>query len=208
MPFPANYEEMETAGYRWLRMITCESCGESVEIFSTPGKRELGMVPMCLLTSKAVKHFEICQPKEETNGKAIGGLGEDLHSDPREQRNGPEETERSVRNDGATGPDINSGRVLGRQSSINGKHSQASLPMGGRDDEGSAIKLYGVTDKNMIAVGWSEGTLKVQFRFGAYLYSNVAEDAFLKIKANPFPNALFTKIIKSKPELYPCTKVS
>ena len=69
MPFPVNYEELEAAGYRWIRMIICESCGESVEIFSTPGKRELGMVPMCLLTSTAVKHFEVCQPKGELSGR-------------------------------------------------------------------------------------------------------------------------------------------
>ena len=73
--------------------------------------------------------------------------------------------------------------------------------------QGSGIKLYGIRDKNMMAVGWQDGTLKVAFRFGTYLYANVAEDAYLKIKNNPYPNALFTKLVKSKPDLYPCTKV-
>ena len=60
----------------------------------------------------------------------------------------------------------------------------------------------------MIAVGWQDGTLKVAFRFGTYLYANVAEDAYLKIKKNPYPNALFVKLVKNHPELCPCTKVA
>ena len=59
----------------------------------------------------------------------------------------------------------------------------------------------------MMAIGWQDGTLKVAFRFGTYLYANVAEEAYLKIKANPYPNALFVKLVKNHPELYPCTKV-
>ena|ERR1035437_4643942 len=70
------------------------------------------------------------------------------------------------------------------------------------------IKFYGVTDKNMVACGWFEGTLEIVFRYGRYQYANVPEDTFVKIRNNPFPNALFTKLVKNHPELYPCTKVS
>jgi hypothetical protein len=69
------------------------------------------------------------------------------------------------------------------------------------------IKLYGVTDKNMIACGWLAGVLAVQFRYGRYHYANVAEDVFTKIWNNPFPNAIFVKLVKNHPELYPCTKL-
>ena len=78
-------------------------------------------------------------------------------------------------------------------------HEQASPP--------HQIKLYGVTDKNMIACGWLAGVLAVQFRYGRYHYANVAEDAFTKIRNNPFPNAIFVKLVKNHPELYPCTKM-
>ena len=87
-------------------------------------------------------------------------------------------------------------------------YSGGRLHDSGRDAQGSGIKLYGVRDKNMIAVGWQDGTLKVAFRFGTYLYANVAEDAYLKIKKNPYPNALFVKLVKNHPELCPCTKVA
>jgi hypothetical protein len=73
--------------------------------------------------------------------------------------------------------------------------------------EPQTIKLYGVTDKNMIAAGWLGGTLAIQFRYGKYHYANVAEDVFQKIRNNPFPNSLFVKLVKNHPELYPCTKV-
>ena len=75
------------------------------------------------------------------------------------------------------------------------------------DAGGPQIKLYGVTDKNMIAVGWLGGTLAIQFRYGKYHYANVPEDVFQKIRNNPFPNSLFVKLVKNHPELYPCTKM-
>ena len=59
----------------------------------------------------------------------------------------------------------------------------------------------------MIAVGWLDGTLAIQFRYGKYHYANVDEDVFQKIRNNPFPNSLFVKLVKNHPELYPCQKV-
>ena len=144
MPFPANLEALQAAGYVYSHWQVCPECGEGIEVWKTPGKRELAMQPMCELLRPAIRHYLTCAPKQEEAKPA----------------------------------------------------------------QGSGIKLCGVRDKNMIAVGWQDGTLKVAFRFGTYLYANVAEDAYLKIKKNPYPNALFVKLVKNHPELCPCTKVA
>jgi hypothetical protein len=68
--------------------------------------------------------------------------------------------------------------------------------------------MYGVTDKNMLACGWRDGTLEIAFRFGRYQYANVAEDVFVTLRKVPYPNAYFSKVIKAHPELYPFTKLS
>ena len=199
MPFPSTQEAMFATGYEYSRWEKCSVCGLDVEIYITPGKREIAMEPMPSNSSPAIRHYERCNiaPKqEEQSGTAndandvagrdgdggdagrLGGAASGVARVPRQR-----ETE--IRNEC---PDV--------------------LPDGRRDVSGSGIKLYGVTDKNMIAVGWLAGTLKVQFRFGCYLYANVPEDVFTKIRNNPFPNNMFVKIVKSKPDLYPCTKVS
>ena len=67
--------------------------------------------------------------------------------------------------------------------------------------------MHGVNDKNMMAVGWLDGVLAVQFKYGLYHYKNVREATFQSIRRNPYPNALFVKVVKNHPELYPCTKV-
>ena len=41
MPFPINLESLLAAGYVFLRSETCPACQEPVEVFTTPGKREL-----------------------------------------------------------------------------------------------------------------------------------------------------------------------
>ena len=68
--------------------------------------------------------------------------------------------------------------------------------------------MYGVTDKNMLACGWRDGTLEIAFRFGRYQYANVAEDVFVTLRKAPYPNNYFTKVVKNHPELYPFTKLS
>jgi hypothetical protein len=68
--------------------------------------------------------------------------------------------------------------------------------------------MYGVTDKNMLACGWRDGTLEIAFRFGRYQYANVAEDVFVTLRKVPYPNAYFSKVVKNHPELYPFTKLS
>lgn len=81
------------------------------------------------------------------------------------------------------------------------------LLAGRRDAQSAGIKLYGVTDKNMIACGWQDGTLAIQFRYGLYHYANVPENVFVTLRRNPYPNNYFTKVVKNHPELYPCTKM-
>lgn len=163
MPFPPNLEALEAAGYTFARQETCTECRELVQVFTTPGKREIVMDTMMLLTSPATRHYLSC---------AISQQSVEPSQEPGPSKPSPE----------------------------------PQKPQEGANT-GQQIKLYGVTDKNMMAVGWLDGTLKVQFRFGCYLYANVAEDVFVKIRNNPFPNSLFTKIIKKHAELYPCTKV-
>ena len=65
MPFPADLEALEQQGYRFIKVERCPSCQEFVERFSTPGKREILMDRMILLTSKAVRHYETCNPQSK-----------------------------------------------------------------------------------------------------------------------------------------------
>jgi hypothetical protein len=60
MPFPANLESLLAAGYVFARSETCPVCGEPVEIFITPGKREIAMEPMAQLEREAVRHITKC----------------------------------------------------------------------------------------------------------------------------------------------------
>jgi hypothetical protein len=59
----------------------------------------------------------------------------------------------------------------------------------------------------MIAVGWLEGTLVIQFKHGKYAYARVPENVFVTLRKQPYPNNYFTKVVKNRPELYPCTKL-
>ena len=71
------------------------------------------------------------------------------------------------------------------------------------------IVMRSVADRNMVAVGWMDGTLEVWFKSGRYRFTNVPEDVFVKIAnpRQPYPNNIFTKLVKNHPELYPFTKV-
>jgi hypothetical protein len=70
------------------------------------------------------------------------------------------------------------------------------------------IRMYGVTDKNMMACGWQDGMLVIAFRHGRYQYANVPENIFVTLRKVPYPNNYFTKAVKNHPELYPFTKLS
>jgi hypothetical protein len=66
MPFPINLESLLAAGYVFLRSETCPACREPVEVFTTPGKREIALNPMCELLRPAVRHYETCKPSIPT----------------------------------------------------------------------------------------------------------------------------------------------
>jgi hypothetical protein len=63
MAFPSNLEELQAAGYVFHRTEPCLICKNNVEIFITPGKREISMDPMYLLTSPAVRHVLTCNTR-------------------------------------------------------------------------------------------------------------------------------------------------
>lgn len=60
MPFPSDLEALLAAGYVFLRGETCPVCQQLVEVFATPGKREIVMDPMPLLPRPAIRHYETC----------------------------------------------------------------------------------------------------------------------------------------------------
>ena len=63
MAFPSNLEELQAAGYVFHRTEPCLICKNNVEIFTTPGMREISLDPMYLLTSPAVRHYETCNTR-------------------------------------------------------------------------------------------------------------------------------------------------
>ena len=66
MPFPANLEALQAAGYVYSHWQVCPECGEGVEVWKTPGKRELAMQPMCEALRPAIRHYERCKPPNPT----------------------------------------------------------------------------------------------------------------------------------------------
>lgn len=186
MPFPTTQDALFASGYEYLRWEHCPICGECVEVWQTPGKRTIAMEPThngCA----AVRHYLACEPKETRDGRTGSTIQDTAGRDS------------DFRNDGC----INA--RVGHKNAQDA--SRGVLPIGRCDDGSPQIKLYGVNDENMIACGWLDGTLAIQFRHGRYHYANVAEDVFIKIRNNPFPNNMFVKLVKNHPELYPWTKV-
>ena len=66
MPFPLDLESLLAAGYTFARSEICPVCQEAVEVFTTPGKREIALNPMCELLRPAVRHYETCKPSIPT----------------------------------------------------------------------------------------------------------------------------------------------
>ena len=66
MPFPATLDAMFASGYEYARWEHCAVCGEPVELYTTPGKREIAMEPMCSRESLAVRHYLVCKPPNPT----------------------------------------------------------------------------------------------------------------------------------------------
>lgn len=86
MPFPPDSESLLAAGYKFLRSETCSQCREMIEIFSTPGGREIVMDPMGLELSPAVPHWKTCGVQYCTNGnEGSAEAGQSKPSQPVQQ---------------------------------------------------------------------------------------------------------------------------
>lgn len=66
MPFPATLDAMFSSGYDYARWEHCAACGETVELYTTPGGRTIAMEPMCSRESPAVRHYLVCKPANPT----------------------------------------------------------------------------------------------------------------------------------------------
>ena len=63
-------------------------------------------------------------------------------------------------------------------------------------------KMYALKGRNCIAAGWQLGILRIAFagkdgpRF--YMYPGIPMEVCLKLQRSPFPDKLFTQLVKSK----------
>ena len=202
MPFPSTLENLLASGYTFLRGSVCPECMEFVEVFKTPGEREIAMDPMCEMLRPAVRHYETCKPKDVQDGS----MGEQNHSsDTRDERPNKDAQGRDS-NSGDAGESSNRcNGIVADAGAEDGRH-EGSLRVGGRDVSSAQIKLHGVTDPNhqLIAVGWSDGVLVCQFKTAKWSYAGVPEAEFVKLRRSPFAYLIFTTNIKNK---FPGTKV-
>ena len=188
MPFPATLAAMFSSGYDYARWEHCAVCGEAVELYTTPGKREIAMEPMCSRESPAVRHYEVCKPKEAQDGSTRTDIQD------------------AQRRDSDSGTDGNhqSGR-LGRRDECDAL-LQGRIHDSGRDAGSAGIELAAVTDPNkqLLAVGWDDGVLVCQFKTAKWSYAGVPEAEFVKLRRVPYAYRIFTTNIKGK---YPATKM-
>ncbi len=191
MPFPATLAAMFSSGYDYARWEHCATCGEPVELYTTPGGRTIAMEPMCSRESPAVRHYEVCKPKEEQDGNT----GIDV-----------QDAQGRVCDGGASRTMLNgSGRGVEEEGCAQ-ESGRESLRVGQRDAQGSGIKLYAVTDPNhqLVAVGWDDGVLVCQFKTAKWSYAGVPEAESVKLRRVPYAYRIFTTNIKGK---YPATKL-
>ena len=193
MPFPLDLESLLAAGYTFARSEICPVCQEAVEVFTTPGKREIALNPMCELLRPAVRHYETCNvtPKQEATNGSTGNDVQDAQG---------RDSDRGV--DGAVGHASREVREADNEPSV-----QRGLPVGGHDAQGSGIKLYGVTDPNkqLLAVGWDDGVLVCQWSKSKGQHTGVPEDLYLKLRRVPFAYRQYIATIKGK---FPYEKLS
>ncbi len=189
MPFPATLDAMFSSGYEYARWEHCATCGEPVEIYTTPGKREMAFEPMCSRESPAVRHYEVCKPKEAQDGNS----GMDVQDEDAQGRSGDSGPHSEPKLDESPDRHLHS-------------YGKAVLPDGGHDAKSEGIKLYGVTDPNhqLIAVGWDDGVLVCQWAKGKGKHTGVPEDIYLKLRRVPFAYRQYKATIKGK---FPYTKL-
>lgn len=226
MPFPINLESLLAAGYVFLRSETCPACREPVEVFTTPGKRTIALNPMCELLRPAVRHYEVCKPKEaqdelkagtgnierrlgdfpQGNSGTVGG-NQGIAASRNGERVAGNDVQDAQGRDSDGSPHINPELDTGKQIRRIPGDGATVLPDGGRDVGGSGIKLYGVTDPNkqLLAVGWDDGVLVCQWAKGKGQHTGVPEDLYLKLRRVPFAYRQYIATIKGK---FPYEKLS
>lgn len=61
--------------------------------------------------------------------------------------------------------------------------------------------------RNLVYVGWENGTMQVEFRSGQrYHYGGVPEDVKDKLLRSPYPDKLFSQIVRGKYVSHPVSK--
>lgn len=224
MPFPSNLEQLEAEGYRYSRTEDCPVCRENVEVFSTPGGRTIAMNPMTATLSPAIRHYETCRAPilPKTRDGLMGAVYLFLGRMCCERCNRAVERYKSPDGEMFTFDPMMEEDWPVVVHSCNNRTNPVEAPPAVSPVEPSPepplvplppperpqIKLYGVTDKNIWACGWQDGTLEIAFRHGKYQYANVPENIFVTLRKVPHPNNYFTKVVKNHPELYPYTKLS
>lgn len=63
------------------------------------------------------------------------------------------------------------------------------------------VQMHRTKGRNLLYVGWENGNLHCTFPGGRYIYKNIPECEFDKLRKNPYPDKLFTLIVKSKYEV-------
>lgn len=61
MPFPATFDAMKAAGYRFDNHARCKGCGEDIEWWITPRGKSLPMNLMPHPDSPAISHWSTCE---------------------------------------------------------------------------------------------------------------------------------------------------
>lgn len=233
MPFPATLEQLEKSGYRYARMEVCKDCGQSVEVFTTPAKREVGCNPMPLITDPAVEHWRTCKPvvqlpktRDELQAAGYEFLGrvtcgqckratdlykhngEQIPFDPMMEADWPVIIHdcKSVqsRTEAKHEP-----QVSGPENPPPEVQQEQGGASEGPDGAIDAIKLHGVTDPNfnIIAVGYEPvgGILVCQWKAGKGYHTGVPEDVYQKLLSARFAYRQYTLTVKGK---FPYTKLA
>lgn len=230
MPFPPNLEGLEKSGYHFIRMSVCEECGSSMEVFTTPGKREMAFDPMILLTTPAAPHYQTCDPtkpqirrvlektwKFEERVQCSGckmaiekwsSNGETVSYEPMMEELWPvilhvckSVQSRTRRNEPPQEP---------RTAKPSPETQQEAVGANAGQQQGiDAIRLRGVTDPNfnIIAVGYEPegGILVCQWKDSKGFHTQVPEDVYRKLLTARFAYRQYTLTVKGK---FPYQKVN
>jgi hypothetical protein len=60
MPFPATFDALKAAGYKFLDDAVCKGCGDEIEFWETPHHKRIPMNQMKSGSDPAISHFATC----------------------------------------------------------------------------------------------------------------------------------------------------